>query len=255
MLRRTPLARILIALLAAGLPPALADEPKPPRELLREAIESYPETPFTAKAKLSWERVTREMTLSHRRLDDQTSGSYLEVTAPQNLKGTRFLFLERKQGRDDQFIKVPDMHRVVQVSEKQRDQPFLGSDFYVSDMIAPNVDGFEVTELSRETVAGRECRIIEAVPKQSTDWQYGKARYAVQPDDQLVLRAEFFDKAGNLFKVWTLDKVEKVDDVWTPYAQRMKNVQQETESTLELVEIHYGATLPDEMFTRSYLER
>ena len=185
-----------------------------PRDLLKEAIETYPDTPFTAKGKLSWEQVMREMTLSHRRVDDQTSGSYLEVTAPLNLKGTRFLFLERKQGRDAQFIKVPDVHRVLQAGEKQRDEPFLGSDFYVSDMIAPDVDSLELTELSRETVAGRECRIIEAVPP--TEWLYGKARYAVQPDDRLVLRTEFFDKKGNLFKVWTLDKVEKVNGNWTP---------------------------------------
>jgi hypothetical protein len=255
MLGRTRFAGVLIALVAASSWPALAEEQKTPRELLKEAIESYPDTPFTAKAKLSWEQIAREMTLSHRRVDDQTSGSYLEVTAPRNLAGTRFLFLERKQRRDDQFIKVPDLHRVLQVGEKQRAEPFLGSDFYVSDMIAPDVDSFELTELSRETVAGRECRIIEAVPNPSTEWQYGKARYAVQPDDRLVLRTEFFDKKGNLFKVWTLDKVEKVNGIWTPYVQRMKNLQQKTESTLELVEIQYGVTLPDEMFTRSYLER
>jgi hypothetical protein len=70
-----------------------------------------------------------------------------------------------------------------------------------------------------------------------------------------VLRAEFFDKKRDLFKVWTLDRVEKVNGNWTPYLQRMKNVQQKTESTLELVDIQYGVTLPDEMFTRSYLER
>jgi hypothetical protein len=255
MLGRTRFARVLIALIAAASWPALAEEAKTPRELLKEAIESYPETPFTAKAKLSWGQIDREMTLSHRRLDDQTSGSYLEVTAPLNLKGTRFLFLERKQGRDSQFIKVPEMHRVLQVGEKQRSEPFLGSDFYVSDMIAPDVDNFELTELSRETVAGRECRIIEAVPNPSTEWLYGKGSYAVQPDDKLVLRVEFFDKKGNLFKVWTLDKVEKVNGNWTPYLQRMKNVQQKTESTLELVDIQYGVTLRDEMFTRSYLER
>jgi hypothetical protein len=255
MLGRTRFARVLIILLVAGSWSALADDPKTPRELLKEAIENTPETPFTAKAKLSWDHIDREMTLSHRRLDDQTSGTYIEVTAPPRINGTRFLFLERKQGRDEQYIKVPEMHRVLQVSEKQREQPFLGSDFYVSDMIAPDVDTFELTELSPETVAGRECRIIEAVPKSSTEWQYGKARYAVQPDDRLVLRAEFFDKKGQLFKVWTLDKVEKVNGIWTPYAQRMKNVQEKTESTLELVEIKYGVTLPDEMFTRSYLER
>jgi hypothetical protein len=255
MLGRTRLAGVLIALVAAGSWSALADEQKTPRELLKEAIETYPDAPFTAQGKLSWGEVTREMTLSHRRVDDLTSGSYLEVTSPLNLKGTQFLFLERKQGRGAQFIKVPGVHRVLQAGEKQRDESFLGSDFYVSDMIAPHLDGFELTELSRETVAGRECRIIEAVPNPSTEWVYGKARYALQPDDRLVLRAEFFDKKGNLFKVWTLDKVEKVNGNWTPYVQRMKNVQQKTESTLELVEIQYGVTLPDELFTRSYLER
>jgi len=255
MLGHPRFARVLIALIATSSWPALAEEQKPPRELLKEAIETYPDTPFTAKGKLSWEEVTRDMTLNHRRVDDKTSGSYLEVTAPLNLQGTRFLFLERKHGRGTQFIKVPDTDRVLQAGERQRSEPFLGSDFYVSDMIAPDVDNFELTELSREKVQGRECRVIEAVPNSSTEWQYGKATYAVEPEDKLVLRAEFFDKKGNPFKILTIDRVEKVDGNWTPYVQRMKNVQQATESTLELVEIHYGVTLPDEMFTRSYLQK
>jgi hypothetical protein len=255
MLGSTRFVTALVTLIAVHSWPAFADEPKTPRELLEEAIETFPETPFTAKAKLSWDDVVREMTLNHRPLDDQTSGSYLVVTAPPALKGTRFLFLERKQGRDEQYIKVPTAHRVLQVGENQREQSFLGSDFYFSDMIAPDLDDFELTELSRKTVAGRECRIIEAVPKPSTEWQYGKARYAVQPEDRLVLRADFFDKKGKLLKIWTLDNVKKVNGIWTPYLQRMKNVQQKVESILELVEIQYGVKLPDEMFTRGYLER
>jgi hypothetical protein len=252
---RTHFAGILIALITTSSWPALAEEEKTPRELLKEAIATYPDSPFTAKGKLSWEEVTREMTLSHRSMDDQTTGSYLEVTAPLNLRGTRFLFIERKQGRGTQFIKVPDVQRVLQAGAKQHDEPFLGSDFYMSDMTAPDIDNFELTELSRETVAGRECRIIEAVPNPSTEWLYRKGRYAVQPEDKLVLRAEFFDKNGVPFKVWTLEKVEKVNGNWTPYLQRMNNVQQKTESTLELVDIQYGVTLPNQMFTRTYLER
>jgi hypothetical protein len=72
--------------------------------------------------------------------------------------------------------------------------------------------------------------------------------------DALVLRTQFFDKEGKPLKVWTIEKLEKVDGNWTPLVQKMKNLQDHHESQLELVEVKYNAQLSDEIFQRSYLQ-
>jgi outer membrane lipoprotein-sorting protein len=70
----------------------------------------------------------------------------------------------------------------------------------------------------------------------------------------VIMQAELFDEKGPL-KLWTLDKVEKIDGVWTPMLQQMKNVRDSVQSQLEIREVRYHVDLPDEMFTRGRLER
>ena len=67
--------------------------------------------------------------------------------------------------------------------------------------------------------------------------------------------AGLFDPKGNLLKVWTLEKVEKIEGHWTPMAQKMANVQQKTESTLETKSVRYNAEVADSVFTKTHLQR
>jgi hypothetical protein len=244
---------IFAAALCAGT--SSAQQEDSPKALLDRAIATTPEVAFTARVKLSSHGLERELLLSHRRIDDKTLGSFLEVTAPTDVKDTRFLFLERKEGPDEQFVYVPAMRRVIQVGEQTRSQAFLGSDFYVSDLVTPDPNLFTLKFVGEENLAGRACRLIEAVPEPSADWQYSKAVYAVDSADLLVLKAQFFDPKGRLHKVWTLEKFDKIDGYWTPLLQKMNDVQENSESTIEMVEVKYNVDLPVYMFQRSHLER
>src|SRR5690606_15896460 len=129
------------------------------------------------------------------------------VTSPMDLKDTRFLLLDRAEGRDEQFMYVPQVKRAMQVSDETRKQPFLGSDFYVSDMVRPELDRYTYRFVGEETVGGRKTRLVEAVPVKPEGELYGKTVSAIDPADLLVMRVQFFDPKGTLLKVWTLEKV------------------------------------------------
>ena len=225
------------------------------RDLIKRMLDAVPKAPFTAKVKLSSDRGwVRDLELSHKHLDD-LDAAYLEVTAPMDLKDTRFLLLDRVVGRDEQFIYVPAMKRAIQVNNETRKQPFLGSDFYVYDMVRPEFDAYTYSFVGEDTVGGRHCKLIESVPKTSGDDLYSKTITAVDPVDLVVVRTEFFDQEGKRFKVWTIEKLEKIDGMWTPVIQQMANVQDHHQSRIELQEVHYNADVPDERFRRAYLIR
>ena len=97
--------------------------------------------------------------------------------------------------------------------------------------------------------------LVEMTPKQSDKDIYGKTVLALDPKDLLVLRREFFDHKGNKVKVWTIDKVEQIDGVWTLTGQEMQNLPDNTRSRLDVRGIKYNADLPDAMFTPAYLLR
>ncbi len=223
--------------------------------LVQRVLEAVPKVTLTAHAKLTSDRGwVRELALSRAFVGDADT-SYLEVTAPMDLKDTRFLLFDRAAGRDEQFMYVPAVKRAMQISDETRKQPFLGSDFYVSDMVRPELDAFDYRFVGEEKIGERATRLVEAVPKKTDGALYSKTVSAIDPADLLVLRVQFYDPKGALQKVWTLEKVEKVDGFWTPLVQRMENLQEKHESRITLTDVQYNAELPADVFNRSYLTR
>ncbi len=229
-------------------------EEESPRDLFKRIVDSIPKVPFFAKVTLTNRNSVRELELSHKQLNEKTFGAYLAGTSPQDVAGTRFLVVEHTDGPDEQYIRIPTVSRVVRLVSSNRGQQLLGSEFSVSDLTLPNPDALDLTYAGAESVNGRACKLVDVVAKPEADWQYTKARYAIDPVDLIIVRAELFDEKG-LLKVWTLGKVEKIDGIWTPMVQQMKNTRDDIQSQLVIREIHYGVDLPDEMFTRGRLER
>jgi hypothetical protein len=246
---------IALFLACTALPMAGRAQDASALDLIKRAHEAAPRGPFTAKGTLTSDRGwTREFELSHA-WTDGVSATYMEVTAPRDLKDTRFLVLDRDTGSDEQHIYVPAAKRSIQVGGDIRKQPFLGSEFYVGDLVQPNLDTFDYSFAGEEEVAGRKCKLVEAVPKNPAEELYGKSILAVDPADLLIVRGQFFDDKGKLQKVFTLEKVEKIDGVWMPLEQRMVNVQENHWSRFDLSEVKYDVTLPDQVFSRWYLRR
>jgi hypothetical protein len=246
---------IVLALFLVTANCVFAEEAGSPLELLTEAIETIPEVSFRAELKLSSHGLTRELDLMQRKIGEKTYAMYLEVTGPHNVKDTRFLFKERLGGRDEQFVYLPALRRAVQIGEHTREQPFLGSEFYVSDLVAPDPEAFELKFVGAGEFLGRKCKLVEAVPKNPDEWSYSRAVYAVDPVDRLILRADFYDKSGKLLKIWTAERLGRVGEFWTPYLQRMKNVQENVTSEVEVVKIEYDIELPEKIFSREHLAR
>jgi hypothetical protein len=225
------------------------------RDLVKRVLEAVPKVAFTAQVQLSSDRGwVRELSLS-RAFVNGADMSYLEVTAPLDLKDTRFLLIDRANGRDEQFMYVPAVKRAMQISDATRKQPFLGSDFNVSDMVRPELDAFTYRFVGGENVAGRATRLVEALPKNPEQELYSKTIAAIDPADLLVMRVQFFDDGGALLKLWTLEKFEKVDGNWTPLVQKMEHVQDKHESRLTLTGVQYNASLPEDIFNRTFLTR
>jgi hypothetical protein len=246
---------VVTAVITVALPLASrADES--PLDLMKRARDAAPKAPLQAKGKLTSDRgLVRELELSHKRLNDGVEASYMEVTAPMDLKDTRFLFFDHETGRDQQFIYVPAAKRAIQVGGQTRKQSFLGSEFYVGDFAQPEVDAFTYSFVGEDTVGGRQCKLVQAVPKDPDDALYSKSIACVDPKDLVVVRTQLFDDKGNLLKVWTIEKLDKIDGFWTPVKQKIEDVQEKHWSELDMTEIKYNAELPDDVFNKSYLTR
>jgi hypothetical protein len=247
----------MYTLLGAGGAPACAQAADDDaRGLMQRVVDAMPDVPFVAKMKLTTPgKLEREFTSYSMPLSDILDGRYMEVTAPFDVKDVRYLFYERSKGNDEQFTYLPLLRRVIRLSEKTRREPFLGSTFYVNDMIAPSIDDFTYRFVGEEEIRQRRCRLIESLPRNPKREMYGKTVFAVDPSDLVILRFQLFDQEMKPAKVLTTERLEKVDGFWTPLLQRMEDQRDDTESLLETVEITYRAPIGDESFDLAYIGR
>jgi hypothetical protein len=224
-------------------------------DLVRRVRQAAPKTPLVARltltSDLGW---TRQLQVSRKTIGD-VDASYMEVTAPPDLKDTRFLYLDHREGPDEQFMYVPAAKRAIRISSQTRSQSFIGSEFAVGDLVQPEVDAFTYRFTGETDLGGRHAKLVESIPKNPSDSMYSKTIMAIDPNDLLVLRTEFFDAKGKPLKVWSVEKVEKIDGVWTPLEQLMTNVQQPHWTRLTLTDVKYNAPVSDEIFERAYLSR
>ncbi|MFN8643172.1 MAG: outer membrane lipoprotein-sorting protein [Candidatus Binatia bacterium] len=240
-----------VASVAAGPTPA-----EDARALVQRVLDSAPAVPSVSRMELTTPGgLVRELTVSRKKLANGIDARYLEVTGPMNLKDTRYLFYDRSQRRDDQFMYLPFMRRIVRLSEQTRREPFLGSTFFVDDLLERPIDDYRYAFVGEETVGQRSCRLVEAVPLRPEAEPYGRIVAAIDPVDLVVVRAQLYAHDGSLFKVHTVDTLEKVDGYWTPRQQTMDNVHDHTTSRLTTPEVRYNAPIGDDVFREAYLGR
>jgi len=207
---------------------------------------------FAAKLKLaSSGGMVREIDVSHAQRDGG-SATYMEITAPFVMKGTRFLSFDHEKGEDEHFTYVPLVRRSVQVPKWTLEQSFLGSTFFMIDIAVPDMSEFEYRFL--EDAKSTDCRKIEALP-QKPDYPYSRITYCIDPKTLISMTTEYFDKSGKLLKIWTPLRIEKIDGVWTPLLQTMQDVQAQAQSQLEIMEIRHHVKLSDKIFTKAHLDR
>lgn len=249
MMKRHVLTTALVLFAASH---ALADGGDA-KDLVKKMLDNASKASFSARSTLTSNRGwSREMTMNQKRIADAMA-VYIEVTAPHDVSGTRFLMKEKIAGPDEQYIYIPAVKRAIKIAEEARKQQFLGSDFYVSDLVTPDIEAFDYSFVGEETVEGRKTKLVQAVPKSPEQEVYGKSVLAIDPVDLLPVRTQFFDKKGNLFKVLTVKAWEKKGTTWVPMQQEMVDVQGSTSSTIVVTDVNLDVELPDSMFDRTFL--
>lgn len=238
----------------AGAPAYVRAADDGARDLVQKVADALPKVPFDAKVSLTTAQGRRDMELKQKIIGDARMG-YLEVVGPADLQGIRHLFIESKTEPPKQYLKLTASKSIVRVADEVRSQPFLGSTFYIADLVDPPIDDYTHTLAGEAEVAGRHCKLVQSVPKDPAKQIYGKIVTAIDPKDLVALRREFFDKKGQALKVWQVEKLEKIDGFWTPKIQDMRNSQDKAESRLEVTAIQYNANLDDKVFTPEYLKR
>lgn len=176
---------------------------------------------------------------------------------PASIRNTRFLTVENEGRADDQWIFLPSLRKVKRIASGEKDGSFMGSDFSYSDMGSSgnSVDDSIQTILREEKYNGRNCYVVESIPKTGTDKNYGRYITWVDKISWLTLKVEFFSKDGRtMIKELNSEDIVKEAGHWIAKKITMETLENGHRTILEIKQVKYDISLNPGYFTTTFLE-
>ena len=180
--------------------------------------------------------------------------TYIEFSAPADIKGTKFLSLENAEGDDTQYLYLAELGRARRIVSSQKNLRFVNTDFSYEDVQRRRPDKDNHRLVKETQYSGLNCAVIESMPKESSNSQYAKRINWVDKKSLLVVKTEFYDQRNELAKIFKVNKLGKKSGIWTALETRMEDLRENHETLMKIKEVNYNQGLSDEIFTLRKLE-
>ena len=175
-------------------------------------------------------------------------------TSPQDIRGTSFMNWSYEDERaDSQWIYLPALRKIKRISSENKSDYFMGSDFTYDDLGERKVDEDTHKLIGDEKVNGKECYIVENIPKEE-DYMYSKTITWVSKENWIGLKKEFYDNDGELLKTLTVKDYEIIDGILTITHSEMYNKQKDHKTILKLDEVEYNTGISEDKFTERQMK-
>ncbi len=198
--------------------------------------------------------------MDYRDADDNATGgvftkSLFKITGPFEMRHTGYLYIEREDRDDEQFMYSPHRGRTSRVSLKG--QSVAGTDFSFDDFLV-SLDDIEDAEYERhddEVVQGVGCYVIEAFVKPESKTSYTRSMSYIEKEHYVALRTLHWDDVGVLSKEIVVPhaKIKEFDGAWIPTESTVTDLLEETSSTMYVDDLEPNPSLDNEMFSLSRL--
>jgi len=167
---------------------------------------------------------------------------------PQDQKGIEVLLLEQKKGGDLQYLYLPAAKRVRRMGGAAKNGRFQGSDFTYGDLESRDIKSGSYKRLADEVYAKKPRYRIDVIPKAEPGQQYSKVELWVDGKTWLPFKTVFYDRRGKKLKVLKTKRVKKIKGRYVPTKVTMRNVQEHSETVIEVGRINSNAKYPDSLF-------
>jgi hypothetical protein len=179
----------------------------------------------------------------------------LKFLYPKDIKGTSFLVWEHKGRDNERFLYLPALGRIRRIATSQREENFAGSDFSYEDISGWKLEDYRYRLINeKELYQGRECFLL-AYHSKDNDAKYPMIKVWIRKDNFVNVRSEYFNRRGELEKVFKVLDLKKIEGIWTPLKLLMENLKSKHKSIIKVEKIKYNQNIGDRLFTKREMKR
>jgi outer membrane lipoprotein-sorting protein len=167
----------------------------------------------------------------------------MKFIAPADQKGIAFLSLPN----DVMYLYLPAFGKTRRIASHVKNTKFAGTDLTYENLEAKR---FSPEWDPKLLGSDGEFYSIEQTPKPNKITEYSKLRVTVRKDNFYPVKVEYYDKAGNLYKIMSRNKVEKVGEkYWDSRESIMEDLKAQHKTKLIIVEEKFDTGISDDAFT------
>lgn len=203
---------------------------------------------------------SRDLVIKIKKYENDRSRSIVFFSAPEDVRGVGMLQWADPKGKDEQWLFLPELGKIRQISGTAKRESFVGTDFSYEDLaVITQILDWDDTEAQAEYARDEEvdgvlCHVLEFTPT-GKDISYAKVRTWVDAKDLIVRKYEMIDKGGKVLKTLLVGDVRPVGAIPTPFHMEMRNEATGSRTIVDFTKVVYDRGLTDDEFTQRALER
>lgn len=176
---------------------------------------------------------------------------YLYFEAPADVAKTAFLVHKHVKGDDDRWLYLPALDLVRRIAASDERTSFVGSDFLYEDVSGRGLD----KDHHRLVKTTKSYYVLEHTPKQPDAVEFSRYQMWVHKQTFLPTKIEFYDRSDKKYRVYTVEKVDKINGRPTVTRAKMADLVSGGHTVVEYSQIQYDVDLPGRIFAERYLRR
>jgi len=173
---------------------------------------------------------------------------------PADVKDMTFM-VHKYPGRDaDRWLFVPAISMVRRIAAKDKYSSFVGSDFSYEDISGRNLEEDAHAIVKEDKIGTKNVYVVKSTPK-AGDAEYSYKLSWIDKTNFLPLKEEYYDRKGELYKVFTADEITDVKGFPTATKRTMKNLLSGHRTEVVFSKTDYNTGVEDSLFTERYLKQ
>lgn len=188
------------------------------------------------------------------KMGEDGDAQFLEYLAPADVRGTKFLSLNPKEGENQMWLYLPALGRERRIAAHMTGDSFMGTDFTYEEIGGSfdYQDDYGVKRLADQVEQGVDCYLLELTAK-GDQALYEKVQLWVWQAELVPVKIEFY-RGGQLAKTLTLSEFKQISGELIPHEVVMADNVQGTKTILQITEVSQEE-VADEIFTVRNLRR
>jgi len=173
---------------------------------------------------------------------------------PADVRNMTFMVYKYPDKDADRWLFVPAINMVRRIAAQDKRSSFVGSDFTYEDISGRNLEDDTHAVVKEEKIETHDCTVVKSTPT-AAEMEYSYKLSWIDNAVFLPIKEEYYDKKGELYRVFSADEIKDIKGHPTVIKRSMKNLLSGHMTEVSFLKVDYNVGIEDSLYTERFLKQ